>query len=474
MKIESDLCQRMIDYGMQYKLPIVVGVSGGADSLALLHILYRSGYTVTAVYIDHMLRESSQSDGVHVQELSAEWQIPFITRKVPAADYAQKMKLAIEEASRELRYTSLFEIAQSMEAQAVVVAHHADDQVETVLMHLLRGCGLSGLRGIVPYVCPHAWHESIPLIRPMITSWKKDILAYCQENNIVPVTDDTNFDTTYFRNRLRHELIPDLLTYNAGVKQHLLTMSGLIQDDYAFLQLMADEASQRTELRCQTRQVTFLKEPFLTLPCSMQRMLLRKAIDILRPALRDVDTDTVERCIEFVQTADGSRIIDVTGLLVMFMDGERMVLMESGNPYFRDDLPLLDEAIHASIRAGEDIPIHAGWFFRFDILKIEDNQDFLSGKWTAILDADSCGETIYLKTVQPGDRYTPLGLKGHYQKLSDILINQKVSRWVRASFPVIWNEKEILWVPGYRINTVMQSTSRTRRVLVMQFFRKRY
>ena len=131
----------------------------------------------------------------------------------------------MEEAAREARYAFLFAAAEAQGAEIVLVAHTADDQAETVLMHLLRGAGLDGLRGMAAYASTHPWHQSIPLVRPMLKVWREEVESYCQANGLTPRDDSSNQDITFYRNRLRHELLPSLQSYNPEIKDALLRLS---------------------------------------------------------------------------------------------------------------------------------------------------------------------------------------------------------------------------------------------------------
>ena len=217
--------------------PVVVGVSGGPDSLALLHILRRLApdYRVAlhVGHLEHGIRgEASREDAAFVRAIAEAWGLPVTVaaRDVPAI--ARERGLAIEEAARQERYRFLGELARSIGGTTVAVAHHADDQVETVLMHLLRGAGLSGLRGMRPLsrldalrfgddedLAPEDKNDGIRLARPLLYVERAAIEAYCEAQGLRPRFDRSNLDTTYFRNRLRLELIPYLEAFNPNVRQ---------------------------------------------------------------------------------------------------------------------------------------------------------------------------------------------------------------------------------------------------------------
>jgi len=186
-------------------------------------------------HLDHGIREEAKADAKVVQDFADERKLPFRLRQVDVNSYSDSKGLSTEEAARILRYRFLFEAAKSAQAQAVVVGHNADDQVESVVMHLLRGAGISGLKGMLPYTINSEWSDEIPLVRPLLNTWRKEIMTYCSDNDIEPVFDISNEDTTYFRNRLRQKLIPELETYNPQFRKVIWRMSQTLAGDQEVL-----------------------------------------------------------------------------------------------------------------------------------------------------------------------------------------------------------------------------------------------
>ena len=214
------------------EIPLIVAVSGGPDSLSLLDILHRLEYRLIIAHFDHSLRPDSGSEAEIVRGIASQMDLQFIYGKEDVRRYSDQNKLSIEEAARHTRYKFLIQQSKSFGAQAVAVGHTSDDQVETILMHFLRGSGLDGLRGMPYRSLPNAWSERIPIIRPILELSRKQIIAYNESRNLTPTTDHSNLDTTFFRNRLRYELIPNLERYNPQIKRSILRMANTIQEDY--------------------------------------------------------------------------------------------------------------------------------------------------------------------------------------------------------------------------------------------------
>jgi tRNA(Ile)-lysidine synthase len=180
-QILQDECQ------LNLSLPIVVGVSGGPDSLCVLDVLDRNGYSAIVTHFNHKLRSSSDEEAEIIRHFAEERGLQFILGEEDVSERVEREGESIEEAARNARYQFLFTCARSVGAQGVVVGHSADDQVETVLMHLLRGAGMSGLGGMTTRALPNAWSEHIPLVRPLLGVWRNQILDYCRERGLDPV-----------------------------------------------------------------------------------------------------------------------------------------------------------------------------------------------------------------------------------------------------------------------------------------------
>jgi len=211
---------------------ILAGVSGGPDSLCMLHLLHELGYQVTVAHVNHQLRPEADREAETVQEYCTSIHVPFLYQK----------KLSIEESARILRYTWLMESAQKISAQALAVAHQADDQVETMLMHTLRGAGPSGLKGMTYRSYNPVFSQTIPVVRPLLGVWREEIVSYCSENHLSPCYDQTNADPTYFRNRIRSELIPYLKSYNTNAAQHLWQLTQIVGSEDRYLQDLTQQA----------------------------------------------------------------------------------------------------------------------------------------------------------------------------------------------------------------------------------------
>jgi tRNA(Ile)-lysidine synthase len=219
---------------------IVLGVSGGPDSLCMLESMHQLGYRLIVAHLDHALRPSSVSEREKIEQISERKGLPFIFQREDVASFAQKNRQSLEEAARTLRYRFLLQQAEKTGAQAVAVGHTADDQVETVLMHFLRGSGLSGLRGMDFRSLPNPWSTHIPLVRPLLGIWREEILAFLKQHDLEPNLDESNQDLRFYRNRLRNELIPRLDELNPGLRERIWQTAGIISADDEALDMVVD------------------------------------------------------------------------------------------------------------------------------------------------------------------------------------------------------------------------------------------
>lgn len=447
--------------------PVLAGVSGGADSLSLLDGLHLLGVPLIVAHFDHGLRADSAADAAFVRQEADKRGLPFVTERQDVAAFAREEQLSIEEAARVARYGFLYRKAREHKAQAIAVAHTADDQVETVLMHLLRGAGISGLKGMTYRVIHPEWDPDLPLVRPLLAFWRDEIEAYCQLHGLHPLTDPTNVDITFFRNRLRHELIPYLADYNPRIKEVVWRMSQSLAGDHQVLQLATDEAWQTTCLRQQEDFVELSAVVLRVSPRGLQRSLIRRAISCLRPLLRDIDFAAVERAIDFVESPNSTGKMDLTANLSLWIEDGRVFLAEED--------ALVVDADWPQIPSNEEITLPVPGEMRFGqwrlIIRLEEDVDqerlaaAMQDPWQVWLDVDRLTLPLVLRTRRAGDRFRPLGMDGHSMKLSDFWVNEGLNRRARPGWPLVCSGDEIASVPGFRPAHTFRLTSGTQRAV---------
>lgn len=449
---------------------MLAAVSGGADSLALLHALRAAGYPLLVAHFNHRLRPDAGADAVFVRQAAERLGLPFVTDSADVAAYAASEGLSTEEAARDLRYRFLFREARKAGAQAVATGHTADDQAETVLMHFLRGAGLSGLKGMPPRVVLPVFDAEIPLVRPLLGWTRAQTEAFCRDNGQDFLTDSTNTDTAYFRNKLRHELLPLLEAYNPQIRQTLEKTARALQGDYELLAEVV-EAAWRETATPGDGFVCFDLPGLQALPAPLRRNLFRRAAFALQPGLRDVDFEALER-------AASLQAVDLAGGLRTFIEGGRLYLAADENqlPGVWPQVSIQYSVFSIQYAEGggvERIELEDGWTLTCE------NWTLATGHWQlttedpfiATLDADLTAGRLRLRPFRVGDRFEPLGMPGQTVKLSDLFTNLKIPQRFRKNWPVLCVQDEIAWVPGLRMGERFKVTPQTCRALRLRLAR---
>ncbi len=345
-----------------------------------------------------------------------------------------------------------------LQAQAVVTGHTADDQVETVLLHLLRGAGLFGLRGMKYRSLPNSWSKDIPLLRPLLGIWRSQIDLYFQENPLKPFSDPSNQDIRFTRNHLRHEILPVLEGLSPGFKQDLWHSSMDNRDDFLHLEQTVFSAWQGCLKEIEHSWVAFDHRALLATSPALQRHIIWQAARHLLTDVRDVDFPTLERACQFIQNPVKSRQVDWLG-------GLRLKIAEDCLWLARWDAILPDEIVeqYPQIEAGEPIQINIPgeiqlnhpWLITANLYSMGRTAfpEVLTNKnpYLAWINPRELVNGLQIRKRRPGDRIQPLGLNGHSTKVSDLMINLKIPTLARAAWPVVVCGETLVWVPGVHL-----------------------
>jgi tRNA(Ile)-lysidine synthase len=467
---------------------LLVAVSGGPDSLCMLHVLHRlsqeRALSLHVAHLNHLLRgPEADADAAFVQRLAAEWGLPVTVESFDVAGLAARRKLAIEEAARLARYTFLRNAARRVGARRIAVGHSADDQVETVLMHFLRGSGLAGLRGM-QYVSgldelrlgdpeqASSAVEGLTLLRPLLDVPREAIEAYCATHGLQPRWDRSNLDTTFYRNRLRHELLPFLETFNPAIREVVLRTSAVISADYECLRQQAAQAWSRVVSAQEPQAITFDLSGWRELPVALQRSTLREAIHRLRRSLRNINWVHVDNAVQVLSQGRTGMRACLPGRLEVRVDYDHFTVADRGYSPGLPDLPFLQEA-ELPLRVPGRTPLPSTrWVLAARVVNLCDVEDVTLrpiSSWHAYLDGDVAGRQLHLRTRRTGDRFWPLGLGDKPTTVNSFMTNAKVPRSWRDSIPLLVSSRQVLWVAGWRIDERAKVTEDTQRVLVLGF-----
>lgn len=472
---KEDLSRRVQRWIRQYALlephaPVVVGISGGPDSVAMAHLLQTLGFRLHLAHLDHGLRPDSREDAALVRQLSRAWNLPLHLERAEVARYADAHGLSLEAAAREVRYRFLFRVARDVGAQAVAVAHTQDDQAETVLLHLLRGSGLTGLQGMRPKT--HLWDPAIPLVRPFLGISRQEVLAYCREQNLPYREDPTNRDLRFTRNRIRHLLLPLLeREFHPRVRETLARMARVVQQEVEVLQALTEQAWDRVVQEAGEAFVFWDVSAMRDLPAGVRYHLWRRMALRLRPGLEMTFAD-VERAEAWLATASKGPVDWFGGMYLAREDRNRGITAR-----WEADLPtrfwpqvLAADQVYPLPWNGE-VPLDQGWrLTASEALPVTALPEDLSRTppHQAWVDADAVGTPLYVRARRPGDRFAPLGMDGHTMKLSDFMINVKIPRRARDRWPLVVHEDTVVWVAGHRLAHPFRVRPQTRRVLRLE------
>lgn len=492
----ADLKTRVQAYIQQHALlpqgaTVVAGVSGGADSLCLLHLLralsLEFGICLHVAHLNHGLRGAeADADAQAVAALAAGWGLPCTVGRADVAALAAVPGVSLEEAARHARYRFLAEVAAGIGATIIAVGHNADDQAETVLMHFLRGSGVAGLRGMLPCT-PLADYRlgedeltaalsrvspaSPLLVRPLLAVPRAEIEAYCAAHSLVPRFDRSNEDTTFFRNRLRHELLPLLTTYNPNIRAILTHTAEALAGDYEVLRQQLTAAWAAISLPASPTEVRFDLTRWRALPLGLQRATVREAVARLRRSLRDIGWEHVETAVQLARRgATGQTATLPAGLALEVSYGELRVA-EAGAAW-SVDAPQVAGPL--ALPAEGAVDLGGGW--RVTVARGTRAllpPDYASNPdpWAAWLDADVVGPAPYLRPRVPGDRFCPQGMAGHRVRVNEFMINAKTPRAARAGWPLVIGQHGIAWLPGLRLDAAAAVGPETRTVWRVVFER---
>ncbi len=456
---------------------LVAAVSGGADSLCLLHCLFRLGYRPIVAHLDHQLRSESKSEAAFVQQIASQLELEFVSENADVAGFAEQ-GASIEEAARILRYRFLVRVAQQHGIDVIATGHTSDDQAETVLMHFLRGAGPSGLRGMLPKTSLRDWvgiaedeGSGLSLVRPLLCVTHQQAEEYCEAQGLSPVLDSSNLDLTYFRNRLRHHLLPILEKYNPEIRNVLNRTGRVMAAEAAW---MADTVAEywSTVVCARGEHALALRtDIFLSLRTALKRAILREMIHRLKPRLRDVGFDAVERASHFVQTNKRGKRIFLVGDLVLTRYADQFLLFDAEEEHLLPEYPQLVSDSPCEIPIPRTIELGSGWVLEASRMPL--TQDFRetlmndhSGR-IAAMDAAKIDAALAIRARKPGDRIRPLGMKGTL-KVADLFVNHHVPQLVRARWPLVVSGDKVLWVAGLRMSEDVRFTDETQEIVMLR------
>lgn len=442
---------------------VIVAVSGGPDSIALLHVLYKLreklDISLYVAHINHGLRGSeSDKDEEYVEKFCEILNIEFESKKVDINEISRLRNISSESAGREVRYEFFKELMKKFSAQKVAIAHNANDQAETILMRIMRGTGMDGLIGIRPV------RDNI-FVRPLINTTRGEIEEYCSKNNLNPRIDKTNLEAIYSRNKVRLQLIPYIQeNFNKDIIQVLNRLSYTIKVDNDYLEVISKEKFKRY-CDINREKVIISKKAFLEHESIITR-ILRLAINSLLGNLYNFEKIHIYDIIRIQRCSTGKElnlpsdvnVINNYGDIVIYRNKKQNVKSK-----------IVEHILCDGINVIEDVNIKVG----IKVISAEAKLDFKHNKWIKYFDYDKIKGDITLRFRRDGDRFTPLGMNGS-KKLKDLFIDLKVPKEERNEIPLVCFGGNIAWIVGYRVSEIFKVDQNTKNILEVKIEREEF
>ncbi len=435
---------------------ILVAVSGGADSVVLLELLSRLAselsLTLFIAHLDHGLREEdAKKDAQFVASLGEKMGLSVICERIDVRKISEEKRLGLEEAGRLMRRRFLEATAKKIAANRIALGHTLDDRAETLLFNLIRGAGPTGLGGIRPV--------SPPYIRPLIETKCEEILTFACTEGLAWCEDRTNRDTTFPRNRIRHQILPLLQQLNPRLLEALQRTADLLLEEGKALDTLLERPWKDVVAREETGSVALGRDQLQRLPGELRGLLLRRGIANARGNLQGIEKVHVDVLRDLVTKVNGHGEAHLPGLTAR-MQGNELLLCAHREPTM----------------APYELPIELGWTELPHLgvaldLSIEQwngtQEPPKKGGLVEIADADRVHFPLQVRSRRQGDRFRPLGMSDE-KRLKDFLIDERVPFYDRDSLPLLCDQEQIVWVVGVRLSDVVRLTRKTKRALVMR------
>ena len=464
----NTICQRVSASLQRHDLSgskMVVAVSGGADSVCLLHTLValKSEFRLDlyVAHLNHLLRgEESRADAEYVAALAYKMGLTVDIGQVDVNALRLKRKVTLEEAARDARYYFLAQVAHKYDTDLIITGHTQNDQVETLLLHIIRGSGLRGLIGLQPVISRTIDAREVIIVRPMLDITRSEAIGYCARNNLWPRVDSSNTDQALMRNRIRLQLLPLLETYNPDISNALLRMSAVAGDVGGYIDEQVLHIAKQV-MTWDGKVVTLDKKLLAHIPKALVRHLLRNCFELFPEGLRDIESVHIEDMLLLMAKPAGRQLSLPRGLVFLIGYDCYWLGQEDHLPH---PFPPLEKSYQLLLPGST---VLSGWRVEASIVNCMDQND---NPMTAYVDMDAVGDELYVRCWQESDCFQPLGL-GSTKKLGKFMIDTHIPRIWRKTIPVVVSPRRIAWLVGYRLDEHAKITSQSRRIMRIQFLR---
>jgi len=453
-KFEKDVFHTIQKYQMlEPSDKVLIGFSGGPDSMALLAVLYHIkkilGIRLSAAHINHQLRaKAALKDEKFCLQVCKKIGVPIKVCRVDVKKYALKHKLSVEETARVLRYQELIKLAKQKKCQKIALGHNANDNTETVIMNLIRGTGLAGLAGIPP--------KRNIIIRPLIEQTRDEILKYLLDCKIKYCNDLSNMELGYRRNYIRHKIVPMLLQINPNLIKTLSRTSEILRDTQNNIVAMVASARKEVLLKPKTRKRVTSRYLIDTRKFLSYNMLIRR--EIIKTMLPRLDFDSVNKVMTLIQKPAG-KSVDLTKDYVAWKEYDKIIIgRKDKQTNISEQIWPVD--INKETKISE---LNLVLYAKQHRFSSKMNKKQIKNQMCSYFDKSAVLSPLYVRLRRPGDRFIPY--KGKETKLKDVLINDKIPVRARNRLPLLCDQQNILWVIGSRRSNIGLINSKTKEII---------
>jgi len=430
---------------------IVVGVSGGADSVSLFLMLLEIKKVIPielfVVHINHGIRgDEADQDALFVEKLCDKFDTKFQIFKFNIPKIAKQRGISLEEAGREVRYETFFKVVTEKYANKIAVAHNLNDNAETILLSLFRGTGLKGLTGI------KAKRDII--IRPLLCLSRKEIENYLNENHVSYRTDSTNLEDVYIRNIIRNTILPEVTkVINAGAVSHIVNAGATLEEIENYLEEQTHKEYEGTTINL---------EKLLKMNIVIRKRIIRKAIEEAAGKLKDITAVHVQDVLSLCEKSVGKFIMLPYGIRAV-RTYDSIIIEED-----KEDVDL--HIVYLQLKEGEYILPYERGKLAVSFNETSENLENEENMYTKCFDYDKIKGALYLRTRREGD-FIKINPNGNTKKIKTYFIDEKIPSKERDNILLVTNENHVLWIVGHRVSEEFRVTNDTKTIIKLEYHR---
>lgn len=439
---------------------VVVGLSGGPDSVCLLYLLNSIkkdfNIKIVAVHINHMLRgEAADCDEEFSKNICNELGVDFFCKKIDVNKYSKEKSISSEMAGREVRYSFFNEVMKKLKFNKIATAHNANDQAETIIMRMMRGTGLEGLCGI-----PVKREEKY--IRPILFMKREKVENYCKEIGVMPRIDKSNLERMYSRNKVRLDILPYMKeNFNSDIVDSINRMGILLQEDNNYISKKVEEIYE--EICYLKGESIYIKKDILNMDRTIYMRVIRKAIKNLQGSSHDFELKHIQDIIDLFSYKTGKQIDLPNKLIAKNIYGDICLVLKGEDKNKKVNKICMDknDVINKIVDFNN-------YIIEFEILENNKNINYNKNSYIKYFNFDKINGNIIIRYRENGDKIVPIGLNGR-KKVKDIFIDMKIPKDERDFIPIVQFDEEVAWIVDLKISDKYKVNNETNKILKIKF-----